>query len=289
MSAGSRGARRALATAIAFTLLAPACAGRLPAPGQGSGTEVVADSVTIALYRFDETGGTRIGDSGPFRLDGAAGTDTRTDFGRNRNARRFGRSFDSFALVPWNPVLDSRALTIEAWVWLDDYSAHEDATIASRWDTGAERSWLLAVRGRDLDIVTGPREHAELMQQSGRGLLLFAYQPDDAGATRVFYSARPIELQRWTRLAVTVDGQIVRIYLDGLLDSNYAVLGGVRASRAPLLIGNWFDTRQLTDFGGDLRHSSVADLIPHYALQGALDDLRISSVARTPESLTDGH
>jgi hypothetical protein len=90
-----------------------------------------------------------------------------------------------------------------------------------------------------------------------------------------------VELNQWTHVAASYDGRVVNFYLDDRLDSQYAFEGEIRASHAPLLIGNYFDTRWLTDFGGELRVGSGVDREPYYALEGLLDEVRISSSART--------
>jgi len=40
------------------------------------------------------------------------------------------------------------------------------------------------------------------------------------------------------------------------------------------------DTRRLTEFGSDLRQDTSIALLPFYALNGTLDELRLSNVAR---------
>jgi hypothetical protein len=80
-------------------------------------------------------------------------------------------------------------------------------------------------------------------------------------------------------VAVTFDGDVVKFWINGLLDSQYASRGRIRASDAPLLIGNYFDTRLLSDFSGNLQ-LDAGDPNPYYAFEGDLDELRISSAAR---------
>jgi hypothetical protein len=90
-----------------------------------------------------------------------------------------------------------------------------------------------------------------------------------------------IELQRWTHVAVTFDGQVVSFFVNGQPDGTFATTGRIRTSQAPLLVGNFFDTRFLTDFGGDLRQGPTTDTAPWYAFDGGIDELRISRAART--------
>ena len=101
-------------------------------------------------------------------------------------------------------------------------------------------------------------------------------------------SLSAIELQRWTHVAVTFDGQVVRFFVNGQPDGTFATAGRIRASQAPLLVGNFFDPRFLTDFGGDLRQGPAADAVPWYALDGGIDELRLSRAARTEFPLHGG-
>jgi hypothetical protein len=245
------------------------------------------DSITIALWHLDETGGSRAADSGPFRLDATYGIDTRPDFGKFRGARRFGLSLDSFVYAPYNPAFDSGgSFTIEAWIQPTAYGDYEDTPIAGRWTPLAnQQSWLLALVGRRLSppgvSVASPGDHDGLVSQGRLGALMFAFEPAEAGLPRVYFSSRAIELNRWTHVAATSDGATVRLYIDGLFDSQFATTGRIRATEAPLLIGNYFDPRRLTDFGGDLRIDSSLDPHPYYAFQGLIDEVRLSSGART--------
>jgi len=274
--------------AVALALACAACAHTPP------GTQVaptVADSVTTALWHMDETGGTKAADSGPFRLDATAGVDTRTDFGRDRNGRIFARTPNSFLFVPWNPVLESGGgLTIEAWVNPASFTNYEDTPIAARWTPNAnEQSWIFAIVGRGVQNAVSPSFHQALIQGGSRGGLMFAYQPDIASPAQTFFSSRAIPLNHWTHVAATFDGQVVRFYIDGLLDAQFASLGRIRHSEAPLLIGNFFDPHGLTNFGGNLRTTTPLDDPAPYAFEGMMDELRLSSTARTQFSVGEPH
>jgi hypothetical protein len=241
------------------------------------------DSLTVALWHMDEQTGTRIFDSGPFRLAGTAGRAVLHPFGRFRGALGFHRSLDSFIHVPYNPALEPAALTVEAWIFPTDFGSYEDTPLVGRWTEEANRqSWLFAVAGRRLPrslVRPGPEHHVSVFPDALAGSLLFAYLPETAGSVRSYVSSRPIELERWTHVAVTFDTEVVRFWIDGQLDAQFASHGRIRASQAPLLIGNYFDVRLLTRFGGDLR-PDTADPEPYYAFEGRMDELRLSSKAR---------
>jgi hypothetical protein len=286
----------ALATIVLGAIAAFGCA-HAPrgAASSSASAGIVPDSLTLGLWRMDETGGTRVADSGPYRLEGHAGIDTRTDFGRVRGARLFTRSIDSFVYVPYSSLLDSPdELTVEAWIYLNAYGQYEDTPIAARWTEQAnEQSWMFSVLGLDIRppfaALPGPGFHeglvahgvrVEAASQSTRGELMFVFQPGDASAPRSYFSTRRLPLEKWTHVAVSFDGSVVRMWVDGDLDAQYAARGRIRQSRADLVIGNYLDSRWLSDFSGDLRITNAPDSNPYYAFDGFIDELRISSAAR---------
>jgi hypothetical protein len=288
MSALRRGASVGATLTGALLVIAGGCAHHGDAASHGSHSLLApdADSITVALWHLDETAGARIGDSGPFRLETTSGIDARPAFGRFSGGRRFQRTIQSFVYAPQNPVLQpGTGFTCEAWIRPDAYGQYEDTPIAACWTEEPDhQSWMFSLCGRGLRPpqarLASPGFHSSLVPTANPGRLLFAIQPDEAGSPRPFLSLRTVETGRWTHVAVTFDGTVVRFYIDGLLDSQYAFRGRIRPTGAPLLIGNYFDPRQLTGFGGYLRAEPL-DVNPYYAFEGTLDELRISSLART--------
>jgi len=195
---------------------------------------------------------------------------------------------NSFFYVPPSSLLDlGSAFTIEAWITPSSLTTYEDMTIAARWAvTTDDRSWIFALVGSR--ILSSPTWHQSFVRGARAGRLLFVFQPEEAAPALVYCSQSPIELQRWTHVAVTCDGQVVRFWVNGEPDGVFATSGRVRTSRAPLIIGNFFDPRLLTDFGGELRQNSSVNTTPYYAFDGGVDELRISSVARTQFPLGGG-
>jgi len=278
---------------VALALAAAAACGCAHAPQSPGGREAapafVADSLTTGLWRMDETGGLLVGDAGRFRLTGRAGIDTRTDFGRIRGARLFTRSVDSFVYVPYTAALETTGgITVEAWIYLNAYGQYEDTPIAMRWTQQAnEQSWMFSVLGLDtrppLARLVSPGYHDALIAQgltAGRGKLMFAFQPEDASPPRAYFSTRAIPLGKWVHVAASFDEALVRLWIDGELDAQFATRGAIRSSRAGLVIGNYIDPRWLSDLAGDLRVTTAPDMNPYYAFDGFIDELRISSTAR---------
>jgi hypothetical protein len=223
-----------------------------------------ADSATILLWHFNETTGTRVVDDGPgpYHLDGTFGPDTRSELGRIAGARSFTRSINSFAIADYATALDTpTAMTIEAWIRPRSFRATEDTPLAGRWNFSTnDQSWLFAIRG---------------------GNLVFQFQPEGTGGVRRFVSVHDAVLDRWTHVAASFDGHVVQFYLDGILDSQFAVVGRIQTTRAPFLVGCAFDTRALTSFSGDLRVGPDAISTNFQAFDGSIDEVRLSSVARS--------
>ncbi len=279
---------RVAAGLLLFGLLVAGCAhrGGTSSTGGNKSESPEPDSVTVGLWRFNETAGARNADSGPFRLDGTSGIDARSDFGRFGGARRFQRTLQSFVFVPQNPVLQPPdAFTCEVWINPIEFGQYELTPIAGCWtEEPGHQSWLFGLGGQLLKPpiarLPSPGFFNTLVSGPIPGRLVFALMPDEAGAQRLFVSARAIRIERWTHVAVTFDGQIVKFYIDGLLDSQYAFRGRIRQSLAPMVVGNYIDPRSLSGFGGNLR-AEQSDGNPYYALVGSLDELRISNTARS--------
>jgi len=275
-------ARAALIAAIAMVGVSDlACVRAGGKPASLTQAAAGVDSATVALWRFDEATGVRCADSGPMHLDGTAGPGTRASYGRFASAREFTRVMDSFVYVPYDQTMDrTGSLTVEAWVYVQSYGDYDVTPIVARWtQEGNQQSWWLGIVGRRL-LFGSPSAPLGSVPSGQAGQLVFEFQPDEAGPPRAFASTQRVALQRWTHVAATLDGSVVRFFIDGRLDAQYATRGHIQASAAPMLVGNYFDTRQLTSFGGELRVNPVGDATATYAFEGSIDELRLSSVAR---------
>jgi hypothetical protein len=281
---------RTAALALALALVLPGCAHELPlARRTAKATGTPADSLTLALYRMDETTGLVAADAGPAHVDGRMGPDTSPIFGRFGHARLFTASANSFVYVPYNPALESpHTFTIEAWIAPNAYSANEASMIAARWSPATDdHSWMLGIVGKKSSSGS-PDLLWNFVRYGAIGTLMFVYQPEGAAAPRTYFSNTSIELQRWTHVAVTFDGELVAFWFDGEPQGTFAVAGDIRASQAPLLVGNYFDPRMLTEFSGELRQGPSADGSYAYAVDGGIDEVRLSKTARTDFTLHGG-
>lgn len=278
-------------------LLAAGCASGGGAKGAG-GTKTQAslapppaDSATVLLWHLDESTGYRLTDASPRGLEGVAGLDTRIDLGRLNGARTFQRTVDSFLYCEFRPQLETtHAMTVEAWIRIDAIGQYEDTPIAMRWNPRlSAQSWVLAVGGLNvlppLTTLPSPGDHANLLlagfQNRATSKLMFSFMPKSAGEPRTVVSNSTLDLNRWLHVAATYDGRLVCLYINGRLDAQVPAAGEIRASEAPLLCGNAFDTSKLTTISGSLQIGQEYDHNPYYAFQGTIDELRISNVART--------
>lgn len=246
------------------------------------------DGATLALWRMDEATQPALVDSGPHGLTAYAGRDARPEFGRFRSARRFSRSLESFVYVPYAPVLDvAGAFSVEAWIQPSEYGLYEVTVIVGRWTRNAnQQSWLLGLAGEHRVPLTATRSSlgalSDLIGARPSGTLVFAIQPADASQPRAYFSTGKVALGEWSHVAATYDGQVVRIYLNGRLDAQFASAGGIRPSDAPLFIGNLLDSQWISTVAGSVRLEGGLDEYPFHAFSGLIDEVRLSSLPRVP-------
>jgi hypothetical protein len=235
---------------------------------------------------MDEPGGFTAADAGPNRWNARVGGDSGTDFGRFRGARAFKPSIESFLYVPYNPGMEvDRALSVELWIEPRSWGIGEMTPIVGRWSPQPnEQSWIFGIVGLNLPGTsaesTSPGSLQPLVDLGTPGRLVFAVRPSDASLPISFFSNSEVELDRWTHVAVTYDGETVRFYFDGRLESQYALTARIRPSTAPILIGNFFDSRWLIDLGDRPRVGPGAERTIAYAFEGLMDEMRLSEVAR---------
>lgn len=277
----------ALVTGLALAAGLAGCSHGFTGRTAGTASPPHVDSATVALWRMDEPGGFNVADEGPFRLAARAGGDTGTDFGRFRGARTFTHSIDSFLYVPFSTAYEvGSEITVEAWIEPVTFGNAELMPIVARWTPiASEQSWIFGIVGLNLQARSADSPIVgslnDLVALGSAGRLVFAFQPVEASPPVSYFTLSTIELNRWTHVAATFDGHEVRFYIDGRLDSQYAFGSRLRASQAPLLVGNYFDTRWITDLGDRPTVGAGVDRNAYYAFEGKIDELRLSRGART--------
>jgi PKD repeat protein len=151
---------------------------------------------------------------------------------------------DDFVLVPPNQNLAFGAgqdFTIEAWINLQRPTPGHDDGIVIKFDVQRERSgitrnWFEVLLWRDT-------HKARFRAASDREALFVE-------------SNSAISVGEWTHLVVTRQGNMGRIYINGVLDASGTIPSGSLANTDPLTIGAYYDTslnppvQQFHTFGG---------------------------------------
>jgi len=191
----------------------------------------------VVHYELDETSGTLVSDSS------GNGLDTQTVGGASWMPGLIGGGLDldeglhGHAASPHDPLHDVAQLTIAAWVNVDELE---------NWD----------------GILTKGVGVSPYSLALGSPLGKFKFQANQGGGGGgvgggIFASTGDLTTDQWHHVAATFDGQEVRLYLDGALDSVHPTPGMVLgATASDLTLGADFP-------GGD-----------EY-LDGTLDDVRL--------------
>jgi hypothetical protein len=209
----------------------------------GDRTEYWPDANTMGLYHMSEAIGTWTfdasgnGNHGP--VIGAAIAPGRFGLGRLFNGT------SDYIDLPESPSLLSpgNQLSIEAWTYLHSYpSPGAGNHIVS---TGNQNDY-------DLSIYSDGRIATALYLSTGPGTM---------------YGNAAVPLNRWTHVAMTYDGTLVRFYINGVLDASFPRTGTVGGSPQSenLAIGAYLYNGSFTQF-----------------FDGMIDEVRVSDIARSP-------
>ena len=205
--------------------------------------EFLADPRTLGLWRMDEVEGKDVLDLTLHDNDGRA-VGTRVVEARLGNAREFNGQ-NEYIDLPESPSLlqPGRKFTAEAWVYLRSYALPGSrGTIIS---TGNQRDYEFSI-GADGRLF---------------GHFYLAGGPDSVVGTKV------LPLAKWVHVALTYDGSLAQLYLNGVLDTSRSLSGVVGRSpeEEDILLGAARDKEFLSGF-----------------FHGILDEVRILKVARSP-------
>jgi glucose/arabinose dehydrogenase/PKD repeat protein len=217
---------------VSFTLSPPVAGATVSPPPVDAAVSPPAVGGLVGAWGFDETAGTTAADSSGKGNAGAIAGAARTTSGRFGGALTFNGT-SSWVTVANSPSLRlTTGMTLEGW-------AYPTANGRAAWrammikETATGLAWALYPFGDG----GRPGGHA------------FTSGEQWAGA-----SAAPA-LNAWTHLAVTYDGNLIRLYVNGTLLATKAQTGSLATSSQPLR------------FGGD-------SLWPEW-FKGRLDELRV--------------
>jgi parallel beta-helix repeat protein len=208
------------------------------------------DNRLVAYWSFDEGSGTTASDSSGNGNTGALhGGATWTD-GKSAKALDFN-GVDGYVQIPQSSSLDVTAqVTVETWVYLRAYvdSTGMNSHLVSRSDSSGGPLYVLAT------FANGKINY-------------------DAGPFSGYHSSvATLPLNSWTHLAMTYNGASVCLYINGVLDSNYAQSGSIPTTSNWLAIG----CKPTAPSGGPGTYAYT---------NGTIDEVRIYNRALTQQEI----
>lgn len=196
-----------------------------------------SDPSTTLLYKFEEASGNQVQDSSPNGSDG-------TIQGAARVVGYYGKGleFDGIndrVVVPDAPVLQfTSALTLEAWI-KPGCTGFGVGTLLSKRDSYALR------------ILEDPAIRA--------GGSIWR-----AGVETQIVSVRTLQLGVWHHVALTFDGTILKLYMDGALDQALTLApGNVDTATQPLYLGTKMNGTGTSWFCGTMDEVRLSNAARH--------------------------
>ena len=175
------------------------------------------------------------------------GNDGTLSGGKFGNALSFDGS-DDYVEIPSNSSIMPTTLTVEAWVQPGKTGARQ--SIVSKWDGGADASYSLELTAANK----------------------FLFYLHNGTTTESITGTTVVTVGTWYHVAGTYDGSQARLYVDGNLEAGPTTLvAPMTNSNVPLRIG---------------ASAGPAPYSIHSPFQGAIDEVRISDVARASFVLT---
>jgi hypothetical protein len=172
---------------------------------------------------------------------------------------------DDLAKTALVPELGLEKLTIEAWLRRDG--------AGTTFTSGAGGLRLVPIAGKGLGEGDGSNIDCNYAFGLWGDVLGADFEDMATGGNHPVTGSTAIEVGEWHHVAVTFDGAELRLYVDGELDGKTATTATPRAdSIHPFALGS----------------AIASDGTAHGFLNGALDEVRVWSYARTPDELADG-
>lgn len=129
---------------------------------------------------------------------------------------------DDYAVIPFVEAFKVTEFTVEAWVYPEKVEVEWQTLVAKESEAAAERNFGLYIAPGGLQI------HASLYGE-------------DCWTNFHFVSRDSLVLNDWNHVAMTFDGIVIRMYLNGILDSEQVYGGGVCQSAQPIIFGGYPD------------------------------------------------
>jgi hypothetical protein len=224
----------------------------IPSPGQNTTYTATyrvqsSSSGLVAAYNFNEQSGATVIDKSGSNNPGAIVGAARTQQGKYGAALSFDGLNDSVSIGD-TPSLDlTTGMTLEAWVYPISFSRQRGIIVKER----SGRSGVYA-----LNI----RRESTVAKSAGKVTL------KDGSATHLM-SATPLPVNTWSHVAVTYNGKVLRLYLNGRETSSRLVAGVLLTSTGSLRLGG------NSAYSGSFFH-------------GRIDEVRIYNRALTTQEIT---
>jgi len=191
----------------------------------------------VVHYELDETSGTLVSDSSGNGLDAQTMGGASWVPGWIGGGLDLDDSLNGHVAVPHDPLHDVAQLTIAAWINVDVHQNYDG--VLTKGTTVSPYSLMLST----------PANKFKFQANN--------FNPPNGTGGGIYVSNGSLTLNQWHHIAVTFDGQDMRLYLDGALDSVYNASGVTFGNTVEdLIIGGDFP-------GGD-----------EY-FDGTLDDVRL--------------
>ena len=176
-------------------------------------TTPAAPSGLVAAYGFEEGSGTTVTDASGNGNNGMIAGATWTTAGKFGDALSFNGT-SSRVTIPNSSTLQlSSGMTLEAWV--------DPTTVSSAWRDVIEK-------GNDEYFMMGTTDHGSAA--GGGGII--------GGTYGQVFTGSGLPASTWTHLAVTYDGSVVRLYLNGAMVDSVAHTGLIAGSTNALTLGS---------------------------------------------------
>lgn len=125
---------------------------------------------------------------------------------------------DDYAEVPFADAFNLTKFTLEVWVYPEEIRSDWQPIAAKEGEDGSYRNYGMFIVPNTMLVHT-------------------SLYGDDCTDNYWFSSHEPLVLNSWNHLAMTYDGEAIRFYLNGALDTEFPYSGGACQSEQPLYFG----------------------------------------------------